>query len=171
MRTKIICRNFELFHFEVSFYKMRIAKIVIGNKFSWQNLKRLAFRYRNPLFLCAFFSMLILLFWSTALTQKAALEKPFNLLAEFNQSDVAGGVNWKRAKVDSLAELDMMAVKEKNERLPDYYFEDPDNRTSYQTYKNSKMCAPYPKYTDLIFTNQYWQVLDTFSSGKYLNTL
>lgn len=70
--------------------------------------------------------------------------------------------NWDPARRKKFALLELEAIQKKFKSLPEYYFKR-ENRTRF----NNRGCAPYPSFTDLYFTNQHWQTLET-GNGKIL---
>lgn len=143
---------------------MKTSYNLVESHFSTKYFKHVIFKFRDIIFGFIFISIFILLLWGTTLKIHDFKETSYHPYTELNQNDVAGGASWEQIRKSSLAEWELEIVKERNRRIPDYYFQDPKNRTAVRA--KSVNCAPFPQFTDLVFANQYWQVLETPSSGK-----
>ena len=65
--------------------------------------------------------------------------------------------NWDVKRREDYARIEFKEIPNRIRSLPDYYFDSSVNRIKY----NENGCAPYPKFSDLYFENQYWQTLET----------
>lgn len=71
---------------------------------------------------------------------------------------------WELLRLQKYVSMDLNDIRDKHQSLPDYYFEH-KNLT-----RNMKVrCAPYPKLSDLCFTNEHFQTLET-KDGRFFYT-
>lgn len=122
-------------------------------------------RYRK--ILIAFILTAVLLFIWQSSEDKSSEYDSKNLenlsneaLREEVEDDDKVDSNWDTLRRRKFARLELKELQQKLTNVPETYFLDTDNRTYY-----GKECAAYPRFTDLIFMAQHWQMLITINGA------